>query len=45
VARFDLLLELCSRQRAKAAASGARAALGEMSLQQAVAGKPINPKK
>jgi len=45
VARFDLLLELCSRQRAKTAASAARAALGEMSLQQAVAGEPINPEK
>jgi hypothetical protein len=45
VARFDLLLELCSRRRAKTAASAARAALGETSLQQAVAGEPINRKK
>ena len=36
MARFDLLLELCSRQRAKTAASAARAVLGETSLQQAV---------
>jgi hypothetical protein len=35
--RFDLLLELCSRRRAKTAASAARAALGETALQQAVA--------
>jgi len=45
MARFDLLLELCSRRRAKTAASAARAALGETSLQQAVAGEPINRKK
>ena len=45
MARFDLLLELCLRQRAKTAASAARAALGETSLQQAVAGEPTNPKK
>src|SRR6516164_6405059 len=44
MARFDLLLELCSRQRAKTAASAARAALGETALQQAVAGEPINRK-
>ena len=45
MARFDLLLALYSRQRAKTAASAARAALGETSVQQAVAGEPINPKK
>jgi hypothetical protein len=45
VARFDFLLELCSRRRSKTAASAARAALGEMALRQAVAGEPINPKK
>jgi hypothetical protein len=45
VTRFDLLLELCSRRRVKTAASAARAALGETSLQQAVAGEAINPKK
>ena len=45
MARFDLLLELCSRRRAKTAASAARAALGETALQQAVAGEPINRKK
>jgi len=45
VTRFDLLLELCSRRRAKIATSAARAALGETALQQAVAGEPINRKK
>jgi hypothetical protein len=45
MARLDHLLELCSRRRAKTAASAARAALGETSLQQAVAGEPINRKK
>jgi hypothetical protein len=45
MARFDLLLELCSRRRAKTAASAARAVLGETSSQQAVAGEPINRKK
>jgi len=45
VARFDLLLELCSRRRAKTGASAARAGLGETALQQAVAGEPINRKK
>jgi len=41
VARLELLLELRSHPRVKTAASAARAAFGERSLQQAVEGEPI----